>query len=163
MADHDVLVLKPSDPTARTGALLFAALGSIGVIGLIIEIATGNLVGAVAAAIIAVVGLVLAVVVVAGRSAMRVTVDADTLRIAARRIPRSEIVALRRRPIREAGLDVVGHGDAVLYSMPAWFDAAQEQQLAAALGVVVEEPPPVAEDEAAEDDATAADEEAPTV
>lgn len=157
MPETDVLVLRPSDPTARKGALLFALLGVIGVVGLVVEIATGNLVGAVAAAIVAVVGVVLALVVVAGRSAMRVTVDADALQIAARRIPRSEIVGLRRRPVREAGLDVVGRDDAVLYSMPAWFDAGQEQQLAVALGVIVAEPPLPAE--TAEDEALSAEDE----
>jgi hypothetical protein len=150
MADSDPLVLRPTDSTAQKGAWLFAALGVIGVVALVIEIATGNLIGAVAAGIVAVVGVVLALVVVAGRSAMRIRVDADSLQIATRRIPRAEIVGLRRRPIREGGLDVVGRGDTVLYSMPAWFDAVQEQQLAAALGVAVEEPPPPAEDDLVE-------------
>lgn len=148
------LVLRPEDPTARKGALLFGVVGAIGVIGLIVEIATGNLIGAVAAAIVAVAGGLLALVVVVGRTSMRVIVDAETLQIAARRLPRAEIVALRRRPIREAGLDVVGRGDTVMYSMPAWFDAEQEQQLAAALGVDIVEPPPP-EPDAAGDDAPA--------
>lgn len=144
------LVLRPEDPTARKGALLFGVVGAIGVIGLIIEIATSNLIGAVAAAIVAVAGGLLALVVMVGRSSMRVVVDADTLQIAAKRLPRAEVVALRRRLIREAGLDVIGRGDTVMYSMPAWFDAEQETQLSAALGVPIEEPPPepAAEDEA---------------
>lgn len=143
MAD---LVLRPEDPTARKGAILFAVLAGIGVIGLVIEIATGNVIGAVAAAIFAVAGVLLTVVVVIGRTAMRVSVDGEALQIAGKRVPRGDITGLRRRPVREGGLDVVGAGDAVLYSMPAWFDAAQEQQLAAALGVAIVEPPPPPED-----------------
>ena len=140
----DALVLRPTDPTARKGALLFAAIGGIGVVGLVIEVITGNVIGAVAAAVVALAGVSLALVVVAGRSALRITVDAVALQIASRRIPRGEITGLRRRPIREGGLDVVGRDDTVLYSMPAWFDAAQEQQLAVALEVVIVEPPPPA-------------------
>ncbi len=139
------LVLRPEDPTARKGALLFAALAGIGAIGLVVEIATGNVIGAVAAAVVALIGIVLTVVVVIGRTTMRVTLDADSLQIAGKRLPRTDIAGLRRRPIREGGLDVVGRGDGVLYSMPGWFDAAQEQQLAVALGVVIVEPPPPAE------------------
>ena len=145
MAD---LVLRPEDPTARKGAILFAVLAGIGVIGLIVEIATSNVIGAVAAAIVAVAGVVLTLVVVVGRSTMRVTVDGDALQIAGKRLARADITGLRRRPIREGGLDVVGAGDAVLYSMPAWFDAVQEQQLAAALGVSIVEPPPPPPEEA---------------
>jgi hypothetical protein len=141
------LVLRPADPTARKGALLFAAIAAIGVVGLVVEVVTGNVIGAVAAAVVALAGGALALVVVAGRSALRVSVDAAALQIASRRIPRADITGLRRRPVREAGLDVVGAGDAVLYSMPAWFDAAQEQQLAAALGVSIVEPPPPPADE----------------
>ena len=141
------LVLRPEDPTARKGALLFAVLAAIGVIGLIVEIATGNAIGAVAAAIVAVAGLLLTIVVVVGRNTMRVTVDAESLQVAAKRLPRADIAGLRRRPIREGGLDVVGRDDVVLYSMPAWFDAVQEQQLATALGVVIVEPPPPPETE----------------
>jgi hypothetical protein len=155
------LVLRPEDPTARKGALLFAVLAVIGLIGLVVEIATGNTIGAIAAAIIAVAGVLLTIVVVIGRTTMRVTVDADCLQVAAKRLPRADIAGLRRRPIREGGLDVVGRDDTVLYSMPAWFDAAQEQQLAAALGVVIVEPPPpsdteteTGETEQPEDDAT---------
>jgi hypothetical protein len=73
---------------------------------------------------------------------MRVVVDQQSLRIASRRIPRSDIAGLRRRVGRDAGLDVVGRDDAVLYSMPGWFDGEQEKQLAAALRVGIEEPPP---------------------
>jgi hypothetical protein len=147
-SDANALVLRPADPTARKGALLFGVIGVIGIVGLGIEIATGNVIGAVAAAIVALAGMLLAGVVVAGRSAMRVVVDASTLQIAGRRIARAEIVALRRRPIsRDAGLDVVGGDDTVLYSMPGWFDAEQEQQLARALNVAIVEPPPPAEGE----------------
>lgn len=142
------LVLRPTDPTARKGALLFAVLAGIGIIGLIIEIATSNVIGAVAAAIVAVAGILLTLVVVVGRTTMRIVLDADTLQIAGRRVSRADIAGLRRRPIREGGLDVVGRDDAVLYSMPAWFDAMQEQQLAAALGVTIVEPPPPPPDEA---------------
>jgi hypothetical protein len=165
MADQSAstpLVLRPEDPTARKGAVLFAVLAAIGVIGLIVEIATGNVIGAVAAAVVAVAGLLLSLVVVVGRSTLRVTVDGESLQVAAKRLPRADIAGLRRRPIREGGLDVVGHDDTVLYSMPAWFDAAQEQQLAAALRVVIVEPPPPPEtdesdesDESNEDGATA--------
>jgi len=151
------LVLRPEDPTARKGALLFAAIAAIGIIGLAIEVATGNVIGAVAAAVVAVAGGALALVVVAGRSALRVTVDAASLQIASRRIPRGDIALLRRRPIREGGLDVVGRDDAVLYSMPAWFDATQEQRLAAALGVAIEEPPPPAPDAEDEEPETASE------
>ena len=154
-ANADALVLRPTDPTARKGALLFAAIGGIGVVGLIIEVVTGNVIGAVAAAVVALAGAALALVVVAGRSALRVSVDAAALQVASRRIPRAEITGLRRRPIREGGLDVVGRDDAVLYSMPGWFDATQEQQLAAALGVVIVEPPPPAEDEPPSDEPAA--------
>jgi hypothetical protein len=142
MPQSDALVLRPADPTARKGAVLFAVIGVIGVVGLVIEVATGNIVGAVAAAVVAVAGGLLALVVVAGRSAMRVVVDATSLQIASKRIPRSEIGGLRRRPIKDAGLDVLGGDGAVLYAMPGWFDAAQEQQLAGALGVSIVEPPP---------------------
>lgn len=150
------LVLRPEDPTARKGALLFGVVGAIGVIGLVIEIATGNVIGAVAAAIVAVAGALLAVVVLIGRSTMRVVVDGESLQVAAKKLPRAEIVALRRRPIREAGLDVIGRGDTVLYSMPAWFDAEQEQQLAGALHVQIEEPPPPPDEEPSEETADSA-------
>lgn len=146
------LVLRPEDPTARKGALLFGVVGAIGVIGLIVEIVTGNVIGAVAAAVVALAGGVLALVVVVGRSTMRVVVDGDTLQVAARRLPRAEIVELRRRPIREGGLDVVGRDGTVLYSMPAWFDDEQEKLLAATLGVRIVEPPPPPPDEEAEQD-----------
>lgn len=136
------LVLRPEDPTARKGAILFAVLAAIGVIGLIVEIVTSNVIGAVAAAIVTVAGVLLTLVVVVGRTTMRVTVDSGALHIAGKHLARSDITGLRRRPVREGGLDVVGAGDTVLYSMPAWFDAAQEQQLAAALGVAIVEPPP---------------------
>jgi len=139
------LVLRPEDPTARKGAMLFAALAAIGAIGLVVEIATGNVIGAVAAGIVAVIGVLLTVVVVIGRTTMRVTLDRDSLQIAGKRLRRADIAGLRRRPIREGGLDVVASDDTVLYSMPGWFDAAQEQQLAIALGVIIVEPPPPAE------------------
>lgn len=139
------LVLRPEDPTARKGAMLFAVLAAIGVIGLVVEIATGNVIGAVAAAVVALVGIVLTVVVVVGRTTMRVILDADTLQIAGRRVPRTQIAGLRRRAIREGGLDIVAGDDSVLYSMPGWFDPTQEQQLAAALGVTIVEPPPPSE------------------
>lgn len=150
------LVLRPADPTARKGAMLFGLVALIGVIGLVVEAITGNVAGAIVAAVIFLVGALLAVVVVVGRTTMRVTVDDEALQIAGRRLARSDIAGLRRRPIREGGLDVMGRDDSVLYSMPAWFDSMQERQLAAALGVSVVEPPP---DEAPQaettDDATA--------
>jgi hypothetical protein len=149
-SDANALVLRPADPAARKGALLFAVIGVIGIVGLVIEVVTSNVIGAVAAAIVALAGILLALVVVAGRSTMRVVVDGTALQIAGKRIPRADIVGLRRRPIsRDAGLDVVGRDDAVLYSMPGWFDATQEMELATALSVaIVEPPPPPAEAEA---------------
>jgi hypothetical protein len=141
------LVLRPADPTARKGALLFAALAGIGIIGLIVEVVTGNVNGAIAAAIVAVAGILLTLVVIVGRTTMRVVLDADSLQIATKRVSRADIAGLRRRPVREGGLDVVARDDTVLYSMPAWFDMSQEQQLAAALGVVIVEPPPPPPDE----------------
>ena len=140
------LVLRPEDPTARRGAMIFAALAAIGVIGLVIEIVTDNVIGAVAAAIIAAAGVLLALIVTVGRSTLRVALDDDTLHIAGKHVARADITGLRRRPVREGGLDVVGRDDAVLYAMPAWFDTGQEQQLAAALGVVIVEPPPPEDD-----------------
>ena len=147
------LVLRPEDPTARKGAMLFAVVAAIGVIGLVVEIATGNVIGAVAAAVVALIGIVLTVVVVIGRTTMRVILDADTLQIAGRRVPRTQIAGLRRRAIREGGLDIVAGDDSVLYSMPGWFDATQEQQLAAALGVTIVEPPPPSETDDLADEA----------
>ena len=141
------LVLRPEDPTARKGAILFGVLAVIGVVGVVVEIAAGNAIGIVAAAIFALAGVLLAVVVAIGRAAMRVTVDGDALHIAGRHVPRADITELRRRPVREGGLDVVGAGDAVLYSMPAWFDATQENQLATALGVTIVEPPEIPAEE----------------
>ena len=136
------LVLRPEDPTARKGAMIFAALAAIGVIGLVIEIITDTVIGTVAAAIIAAAGVLLALIVTVGRSTLRVVLDDDTLHIAGKRVPRADIVGLRRRPVREGGLDIVGQDDTVLYAMPAWFDAEQEQLLAGALGVVIVEPEP---------------------
>ncbi len=149
MAEQPVatpLVLRPTDPTARKGAMLFGLLAAIGVIGLVIEAITGNVVGAIVAAIIAIAGAALASVVVIGRSTLRVVLDEQYLHIAGRRVARSAITGLRRRPIREGGLDVMGEDGTVLYAMPAWFDQMQERQLAAALGVSIVEPPPPAED-----------------
>src|SRR5258706_5752822 len=145
------LVLRPEDPTARKGAMIFAALAAIGVIGLVIEIVTDNVIGAVAAAIIAAAGVLLALIVTIGRSTLRVVLDDDALHIAGKHVARADITELRRRPVREGGLDVVGREEAVLYAMPAWFDAEQEQQLAVALGVAIVEPPPP--DEPAEEPA----------
>ena len=142
--------------------MIFAALAAIGVIGLVIEIVTDNVIGAVAAAIIAAAGVLLALIVTIGRSTMRVVLDDDTLHIAGKRLARADIAGLRRRPVREGGLDIVGREEVVLYAMPAWFDAEQEQQLATALGVAIVEPPePEPEPEAEQGDSAAEEPPAP--